>query len=135
MDDHIEAAGFEAGDQQANWRSTDKLHFLNSLDPDTLIDAKGHPAHPDQFRHLDGTSLSMEEISWLGSVSMSEVSEWITQIQTERDQAQAELDATVELKELVEAIWGLHPGLSLHEVIQRLPEPERSRAIELVSSW
>jgi hypothetical protein len=43
-----------------------------------------------------------------------------------------ELDVRGELEELVGEEWRLHPFLSLAQVIRHLPEPQRSRANDLL---
>jgi hypothetical protein len=113
--------------------------LLDSLDHDSMIDADGErPAHSDDVRHQDGTHLSVEEQLLLSAITPSEISEFFSikeaQATAKVDQVEAELDLVEELRELTEDEWRLHPALTLGQVIERLPEPQRGRAIEVVNA-
>ena len=117
------------------------LDLLNSIDLSPAIEERAEGpdfGDPPTIRHHDGTPLSRVELIRFLGIPPSEIMEFVngTFVQSAVE-AVEELDehdpVVAELKDLVEDEWRWHMDLNLQQVVDRLPEPDRRRASELLT--
>jgi hypothetical protein len=86
------------------------------------------------FQHRDGTPFTPDERRLLDSTTRQEVQTFAAWATHDYDQVDAEIGVAEELEAFLEPVWSQYPGLKLKDMVQRLPEPDKTRAKQLIEA-